>query len=253
MIQIFFLYLVPLPLPSVPLFLIHLLPPFPVSSSLPSPPLRPSPPHLFLLPPRAPSSPPVPRGAWIPSLPLLRCCAGCGRDGARCCAAWRRWGAVAGRVQCCAEWWRGAVRRCTVRRGSAQRRRRRCGRGCGRGAARRSGGKEQRGGGGEQKPAAHSAPWSRAAPAGRARHSAHADALPRPPHQRTPPRHRPLPRRGRHSAPPPSVKGIMQRHCVLSLFPHSLHTPVIFLGFLGIFRSWHLATIWLAFLKGLQC
>jgi len=30
---------------------------------------------------------------------------------------------------------------------------------------------EQRGGGGEQKPAARSAPWSRAAAAGRARHS----------------------------------------------------------------------------------
>ena len=50
----FFLYLVPLPLPSVSLFLIHLIPPFPVSSSLPSPPLWPSPPHLFLLPPRPP-------------------------------------------------------------------------------------------------------------------------------------------------------------------------------------------------------
>jgi len=109
---------------------------------------------------------------------------------------------------------------------------------------------EQRRGGGEQKPAARSAPWSKAAAAGRARHSAHADALLRPPHQRTPPHHRPLPRHGRHSAPPPSVKGITQRHCVLSLSPH---TPVIFLGFLGIFRSWHLATIWLAFLKGLQC
>ena len=80
--------------------------PSPVFLPLPSPPLPVSSFFLHGDPP-LPASPPVPRGARIPSPPWLssRAAWGCGRGGAAQLARRRR-GAVAGRARRCTEWWR---------------------------------------------------------------------------------------------------------------------------------------------------